>query len=371
MKSIGIIGEYNPFHQGHSYLIEKAMKSTGAEVCVSVISGDFTQRGTPAVADKWERARVAVENGVNVVVEMPVVYACNSAEYFAKGGVEILEGFGCVDYMAFGSECGDIDELKSVAAFLNDNDKVLHSRVSELIKHGNSYPKARLMAALEINPGFDEAILKEPNNILAIEYLKKIKDIEPVTIKRRGVGCHESAEAIRDSLYEKTPKIFDEMDNRFFKLLSAKILQSDGEYLETISSAGEGLGNKLINEIRYVNSTDQLIERIKSKAYTRTRISRLLTQVLLGISSDSVKNARSYIRLLALDDVGAKFIKEMKKNKYCKLPVITNINREKEEYPEIGPTLHQDILATDMYNIIAGKDLYDYSDYVKAPFIGL
>jgi predicted nucleotidyltransferase len=371
LKSIGIIGEYNPFHQGHSYLIEKAMKATGAEVCVSVISGNFTQRGTPAVDDKWERAREAVENGVNVVVEMPQVYACNSAENFAIGGVSVLEGFGCIDYLAFGSESGDMEQLRGAADFLMRNDEELNERIRALIKHGNSYPKARLMAAMEIDPDFDETIVKEPNNILAVEYLKKISTMEPITIKRRGVGYHESAEKIRETLFEKDQKKFENMDSSYFKLVSAKILQSDGDYLESISSAGEGLGNKLKNEIRYVNSTEQLIERIKSKAYTRTRISRLLTQVLLGIDSTSVKNAKPYIRLLALDDIGAKFIKEMKKNKKCKLPVITNINREKEEYPEIGPTLHKDILATDIYNLITGKDLYDYSDYVKAPFIGL
>jgi predicted nucleotidyltransferase len=371
VKSIGIIGEYNPFHQGHGYLIEKAMKMTGAEVCVTVMSGDFTQRGTPAVSDKWDRAKAAVQNGVNVVVELPVVYACNSAEYFARGGVEILEGFGCLDYLAFGSESGDIDKLKAGADFLKVHRVELHQRISELIKHGNSYPKARLMAALEIDPDFDESIIKEPNNILAVEYLKSVTQITPVTIKRRGAGYHESAEKIRDGLFNEDQDFFDYMEKAYFKLVCAKILQSNGKYLENISSAGEGLGNKLINEIRYVNSTEQLIERIKSKAYTRTRIYRLLTQVLLDIDSESVCNAKPYIRLLALDDIGAKFIKEMKKNKSCKLPIITNINREKEEFPEIGPTLHKDILASDMYNIITGKDLYDYSDYIKAPFIGL
>jgi len=371
VKSIGIIGEYNPFHQGHSYLIEKMMKATGAEVCVTVMSGNFTQRGFPAIEDKWDRAKAAVQNGINVVVELPTVYACNSAEYFAKGGVDVLEGFGCIDYLAFGSECGDIDELKSAASFLKDHDEQLQQRISELVKHGNSYPKSRLTAALEINPGFDEAIVKEPNNILAVEYLKQVRKMESLTLKRRGDSYHESASKMREIMVEQNPNFFEDIERAYFKLVGARILQADSEYLESIFSAGQGLGNKLKNEIRYVSSTEQLIERIKSKAYTRTRVSRLLTQVLLGIDGVAVKNATPYIRLLALDDIGAKFIKEVKKNDCNTLPIITNINREKEDFGDIKETLLKDILASDMYNIIAGKDLYDYSDYIKAPFIGI
>ena len=371
MKSIGIIGEYNPFHQGHSYLIEKMMKTTGAEVCVTVMSGDFTQRGTPAISDKWDRAKAAVQNGVNVVVELPAVYACNSAEYFAKGGVQVLEGFGCIDYLAFGSESGDIDELRSAADFLKTHQSELQEHISELVKHGNSYPKSRQIAAMELDPELNESVLNEPNNILAVEYLKQLRSMEPITIKRRGDSHHESAAKIREVMMEQTPGFFEDIEKNYFALVGAKILQADSEYLGGIFSAGQGLGNKLKNEIRYVSSTDQLIERIKSKAYTRTRVSRLLTQVLLGIDGETVKNAKPYIRLLALDDIGAKYIKEVKKKDCNTLPIITNINREKEEFPEISGTLLKDILASDMYNIIAGKDLYDYSDYIKAPFIGI
>ncbi|OLR54898.1 hypothetical protein BHK98_01655 [Hornefia porci] len=371
MKAIGIIGEYNPFHNGHAYLLEKAMKATEAKVCVSVMSGDFTQRGTPAVYDKWDRAQTAVQNGINVVCELPTVFACNSAEYFARGAVRILEGFGCIDYLAFGSESGDIDALSSASRTMVRNEAYIEQIAKELLKHGNSYPKARTMAARQLAPELDEALIREPNNILAIEYLKHIKNMRPVTIKRRGDSYHESGAKQREILTEQDPDRFEHMDQAYFSLVSARILQSDNEQLEEIFSAGEGLGNKLKNEIRYVSSTEQLIQRIKSKAYTRTRISRLLTQVLLGITEDTVRNAKPYIRLLALDDVGAKFIKEMKKNDSCTIPVITNINREKDDYPEIATTLATDILASDMYNIITRNDLYDYSDYIKAPFIGI
>ena len=371
MTSIGIIGEYNPFHQGHAYLIDKAAKEVSADVVVSVMSGDFTQRGTPAVYDKWERAKTAVQNGINVIAELPAVYACNNAEYFARGAVQILEGFGCIDYLAFGSESGDIDALQSARAFMDSHQQEIDQRTAELLRHGNSYPKARAIAVHELDPSFDSDLISQPNNILALEYLKNLRKMKPLTIKRRGDSYHESATRLREELRENDPERYGSMEQAYFSLISARILTSRNDELESIFSAGEGLGNKMKNEIRYVSSTEQLIERIKSKAYTRTRISRLLTQVLLGIDSETVANAKPYIRLLGLDDVGAKFIKNMKKSERNTVPFITNINREKDDYPYILPTLEKDILSSDLYNIIAGNDLYDYSDYIESPYIGL
>lgn len=371
MKSLGIIAEFNPFHQGHRYLITKAMKDTGSDVCVAVISGDFVQRGMPAVYDKWTRAQEAIKNGVNLVVEMPTVFACNSAEYFAEGGVGILEGFGCIDTIAFGSENGDLEELAAAADFLKKRDSELHRRIAELAKEGFAYPRARQQAVQELNPDFDEDLIKEPNNILAVEYLKQIKTMKPYTLKRRGYGYHQSATMIRKEMREENPEHFQRLDRSYWELVGAKILQTDSKRLEQVFSAGAGLGNKLKNEIRYVSSTEQLIERIKSKAYTYSRISRLLTHILLDIDEEAVAGSCKYIRILALDDVGAKFLKEMRKKECAKLPVITNINKEIRDYPEIEATLNKDILASDMYNIITKKDLYDYSDYIMKPYIDI
>ncbi len=369
MKSLGIIAEFNPFHQGHRYLIEKAMKDTESDVCIAVMSGNFVQRGTPAVFDKWTRAQTAVKNGVNLVVELPTVFACNSAEYFAEGGVGVLEGFGCIDTLAFGSESGSLERLQKTADFLKEKDVELHQRIAELTRQGISYPKARQTAVLELDPEFDDALLKEPNNILAIEYLKKLRTMKPYTLKRRGYGYHQSATMIREEMQEENPEKFQRLNRSYWELVGAKILQTDSKQLEQVFSAGEGLGNKLKNEIRYVSSTEQLIERIKSKAYTYSRISRLLTHILLGIDENAVVESAKYIRILALDDVGAKFLKEMKKKECMKIPVLTNINKELSEYPHIRTTLEKDILASDMYNIITGSDLYDYSDYIMKPYI--
>ena len=369
MKSLGIIAEFNPFHQGHQYLIEKAMKDTGSDVCVAVMSGNFVQRGTPAVADKWNRAENAVKNGVNLVVELPAVFAGNSAEYFAEGGVGVLEGFGCIDTIAFGSESGDLSALLEAADLLNTHHEEIHEKIQFLTKQGHSYPKARQLAVQELWPEFDENLIKEPNNILAIEYLKQIKTMQPYTLKRRGYGYHQSATLIREEMREENPEKFQRIDRSYWELVGAKILQSDSKRLEEIFSAGEGLGNKLKNEIRYVSSTEQLIERIKSKVYTYSRVSRLLTQILLDIDEQAVLGSAKYIRILALDDVGAKFLKEVKKKECATLPILTNINKELKECPQIADTLEKDILATDMYNIITKSDLYDYSDYIMKPYI--
>lgn len=369
MKSLGIIAEFNPFHQGHQYLIEEAMKQTESEVCIAVMSGNFVQRGNPAVADKWARAEAAVKKGVNLVVELPAIYACNSAEYFAKGGVEILEGFGCVERIAFGSESGDIRELQSAADFLKDNDAELHRRIRELTKQGVSYPAARQIAAENMQSDFDEGLVSEPNNILALEYLKQLRTLEPFTIKRKGCGYHRSASMIRKEMLQESPEKFEQIDQTYWNLVAAKILQTDVCRLEEILSAGEGLGNKLKNEIRYASSTEELIGRIKSKAYTYSRICRLLTQVLLDIDKETMEHAAGYIRILAFDHIGARFIKEVKKKGCAVLPVITNINKELTEHQEIKETLEKDILASDLYNLITERDLYDYSDFIVKPYV--
>lgn len=370
MKSLGIIAEFHPFHEGHRYLIEEAKRRTGAEVCVAVISGDFTQRGIPAFLDKWSRAEDAVKNGVNLVLELPTVFACNSAEYFAKGGVELLEGLGMMDYLAFGSESGDLQELTRAADFLKENHDCVHREIQALLKEGYSYPKARATAvsALCKEDGTAE-LLREPNNILGVEYLKQIRTATPLTVKRKGHGYHATATAIREEMEKENPERFQQMRENYWRLVSAKILQTDSQRLEEIFSAGSGLGNKLKQEIRYASNTEALIERIKSKAYTHSRISRLLTQTLLDIDRTAVYDAQLYGRVLALDGMGSKFLKEIKKQECAAFPLLTNINREISAFPQIRKTLKKDILAADMYNLIAGNDLYRYSDYVKKPYV--
>ena len=389
MRSVGIIAEYNPFHNGHQYHLQQSLEMSGAEISIAVISGNFTQRGEPALLDKWTRAEIAVRNGVNLVVEMPFLFACNNAGYFARGGVEILENLGC-DYISFGSESGNIALLQKISRETEAHRSEMEEAVKVGVKKGLPYPKARHEAATALLGEEVSEVLSTPNNLLALEYLRYMKSAKPITVKRQGSGYHEltakddmaSATGIRKMIVGSedisrfvsgiTREILTEFSGRFedklFPLLREKILLSSNEELNQIFGAEEGLGNKMKANVRYWKNMDELIESLKSKRYTRTRITRLLAMTLLGVQREDVKNARSYIRVLAFDEKGSQYLKEIKKSESCKLPILTNINKEAEMHLEIKETLEKDILAGDLYNLACGLDLYDNSDYVKMPF---
>ena len=350
--------------------MKKAMEETGAQVCVAVMSGNFTQRGEPAVYDKWVRAEAAVRHGVNLVVELPAIFSVSSAEYFAKGGVDILEGFGCIDYIAFGSESGDLSRLQQTAFFLKQNDKKLHEQIRQLRKRGEPYPAARQKAAAGFAADVEEALLREPNNILAIEYLKRLKTLQPYTVQRTGEDHHSSASRLRKELESREPERFERMRKAYWALISAGILQRDAAELDRLFSAGAGLGARLKKAVRRASTADELILQVKSKVYTYSRISRLLTQVLLNIEREDAEAAAPYIRILAFDQRGADFLKEVKKKECAALPLLTNINREAERYPQIRKTMEKDILASDIYNLLTGNDLFRRSDYVVSPYVG-
>lgn len=232
MKVIGIIAEFNPLHYGHKYLIDEAKRLTQADFCIVVMSGNFVQRGAPALVNKYSRSRMALLNGADLIIELPVCYATGSAEYFSRAAVRLLDKLGVVDFLCFGSECGDIDLLKGAANLLGSESELLQERIRENLRKGLSYPKARSYAidscsqsfcldfakdsgdVPEINDQLIE-IINQPNNILGIEYIKALRffdsSIIPVTVKRKGSGYHEeqikagefcSATAVRKKLFE-------------------------------------------------------------------------------------------------------------------------------------------------------------------------
>ncbi len=348
-------------------MIEEAREALEAEAVIAVMSGSFVQRGEPAAFDKWTRAEEAVKNGVNLVVELPAVFACSSAEFFARGGVGVLEGFGCVDWLVFGSESGDLEMLQTAADFLSRHEEELLRQVSVLMKEGMSFPRARQAAAAQLGGGLDLAAVSEPNNILAVEYLRHVKRMKPWTMKRQGDGHHSSASQIRSALMAADPEKWQARQRGYWQMAAAAVLRTDLPALDEILSAGGGLSDKLKKEIRYASSVDELLSRLKSKAYTHTRVRRMLAQTLLGIDRRSVNQAQLYIRVLAFDETGAAFLRDVKKQKCAGLPLITNVNRGLREYPQIRDTLEKDILASDIYNLLTGRDLYSCSDYVKGP----
>ena len=367
------------------------------------MSGNFTQRGEPALFSKWERAKIAVDCGIDLILELPFIYACNSAENFAKGAVRILNGLNCVDCISFGSESGDLEKLKSAAMVITSETPEFRKSIKENLDKGFSFPKARAMA-VKISAGGEAAqLLESPNNILAAEYLKQLyltkSAIVPFTVKRTGqahnslspASGYASAAAIRKILEEAgdaalikdyvTEECLESINklnhdinkklNNYFMLISSKILTERVENLEEILSAGEGLGGKILKVIRDSNHTESLISKIKSKRYTRTRIQRLLTHVLFDLKKEDFANLDEgeavYARVLAFNDAGAALLKKIKKSGPG-VPVITNINKQAKENPKILPVLRYDTAASDIYNLITGVDIRENSDFIISPY---
>jgi len=403
MKVLGIIAEYNPFHNGHLYHVTESKKQAEADVVVAVMSGHFTQRGEIAILDKWERARLAVCCGVDLIFELPFVYACNNAEYFAQGAVEILNGLDCVDTISFGSESGSIETLSEAARLIAYETESFKACLRDELARGVSYPKARASAVRIVSENAYAEILSRPNNILAVEYIKQLmltgSKIKPMTIKRMGAddnatqlsGTFSSAASIRMAMAAEIEKSnialalpeascktlftinndINQIMNSYYLLLTSCIVTSLEEELESIFSAGEGLGSKMKKVIRSAQNVEDLILAIKSKRYTRTRIQRLLAHSALHLTKADFEKIRkkniNYARVLAFNETGAKLLRQIKKSKVS-IPVITNINKQRDEAGLAQELLRYDILASDFYNLVSGKPLYENSDYIRMPY---
>jgi predicted nucleotidyltransferase len=367
VKVAGIIAEYNPMHSGHIYHLQQTKDICKADFVVAVMSGNFTQRGEPAIYDKWLRAAAAVKNGVDLVLELPFAYACNSAAYFGTGAVNILDGLGCVTHLCFGSETGQIQPLLELATFLADEPNNYKDALKRSLDKGLSFPTARESALTETYGKADA--LKLPNNILGIEYLKALiqlkSKIEPVTIIRKGQGHHESASEIRKTI------IWDE--SKYFDMIRQAFIKSQWGNLDNIFGAAEGIQNKIVKNIRSAKDLDDLIDKVKTKRYTWTGINRLLAQTLVGFTAEEFQqiNGTRYGRILAFNENGAKLLRRIKKTECATMPILTNINRDLDQHPGadggIKLSLAKDVLASDLYNLAFSKDLYKNSDFVVKP----
>ncbi|QIB69373.1 nucleotidyltransferase [Aminipila butyrica] len=422
MNVLGIIAEYNPFHNGHLYQLRQSVQQTEADFVVVLISGNFTQRGEPALTSKWSRAEMAVNCGADLVLELPFAFACNSAEYFARGAVELFNRLGCITHLSFGSESGDLDMLQQTAAFLAQESEEFSAALKNGLHAGLSYPKARAEAATRCLGPHCAQLLADPNNILAVEYLKQLtltkSDIIPITVKRLGSSYHEptltgplaSASAIRKQLAHRKidfqqlkdtlpepvlsillreltgcqqnsalhpenecfPRSSFQSDQLYLNLLRSRILTASDTDLNQIFSVSEGLEHKLKDSIRRADSLTQLQELLKSKRYTATRISRLLAHVLVGLTKTDMaailEQNQGYGRILGFSQGGSQLLKLLKKSKKTALPLITNINKQKEQLQECQLLLSYDLLASDFYNLLTEKNLYYHSDQVHQPY---
>lgn len=344
--AVGIIAEYNPFHAGHAHQISEIKKVYDGEI-VAVMSGSFTQRGSPATLDKWTRARLAVLGGVDLVLELPFVSAVRSAQDFARGGIKLLESLGVIDTLAFGAEVADLEKLKlSAAAF---SEKFFTEKLHKLLAQGVSYAAAVTKILAEV-ASLDEKFLRQPNTILAIEYLRALpKKISPLLIKRIGAAYDDltlqekfsSASAIRAALYENSPpweKISAQVspetlqalraekilvdENFLFRPIMTKLLTARADELRKIYGMTEGLEYRLLNASAAKNFSE-LIKFLIGRRYTASRIRRLLLYVLPDVTADLISelDAATCARVLAFNERGRALLKKIS------APVITKVSK--------------------------------------------
>jgi len=400
MKIAGITAEYNPFHNGHVYHIARTRELTEADCIVVVMSGDFTQRGEPAVCDKWARAKAAVSafpNGADLVLELPFAFACSRASRYAAGAVDMLVRLGA-DVISFGCEAEDPEALRKLADVLVSDAAAIGEGRTAYMKQGRSAAKAYELAVAEIAGEETVKLLLSPNNILAIEYLKRIRywrglgyGVEDLMVRRFGSGYDTvaaedidfaGAGALRKMLQEGSdisryvPSLCsweqaDRLSEKYLQLLKGTVLRSTPEELACIDGVGEGLENSIIRVIRTAESTEKLIAALTSKRYTGATIRRALTHILTGTDWETADALTGQIpgagRLLAAGERGRRFMRERDDAAFT---IITNMNKQVENLqPEDRQLLILDEKAADIYNLLCGRDLYATSDRVRTPFI--
>ena len=413
MKAVGLVTEYNPFHNGHLYHLNKAMELTGADISVAVMSGDFVQRGELAVLDKYTRTSMALNSGVNLVVELPVNYAVSSAESFAAGALKVLD-YIKADSIAFGSESGNIERLSKLAHILCDNEDTLYKEISKYTVNGISYAAARQKVVEKLTDKDTAAMLTSSNNILAVEYLKAIIKnnyaIKPYTVQRQGDSYNDtdirseyaSATALRENL--KADNI-----SEYIPVKAGLILSSNTNYIYP-DDITEALFTRLL-DILFASSYDKnvfienvmqypdvnkeiagrlyksamdmitrtvpqrsenkdngtfsfgsLCEHIKTKEVPLSRIKRALVRITLGLDKKHMKKYSNapYIRVLGFDKKGQEYLSYIRKT--VEVPLITKT----ADYKEM---LLDDIHAANIYNmIVAGKyGVKELGDFVRGP----
>jgi predicted nucleotidyltransferase len=407
-RVLGIIAEYNPFHNGHMYHLQKAKEQSGAQYCICVMSGNFVQRGNTSIVNKWKKAEMALLNGVDLVIELPTIYSVASAEGFSLGAIKLLNNLKIVDAISFGTETSDFAALNNISSIVNEEPMKYKSILNSELKKGLSFPKARenaLMLYLNDNKRYDN-ILNTPNNILAIEYLKALKKIkstiQPIPIKREKVYYNDnvivdefaSATAIRKLLkneeFSEIRKVVPkstyqilkketELGNvvldlsRYEKEIIYNLRRMTVSEIAELPDVNEGLEHSLKNAANYSNDITNLINIVKTKRYTVTRIQRILICALLGITKRDVgmaKKAEPYIRVLGFNEKGKELISRINKQN-PKATVITSVkkfqdknnnNKNSKIYKRL---LDIDIFSTNVYTMACKSESLANLDYTK------
>ena len=411
-KAVGIIAEYNPFHKGHEYQIQQAKEQTGANIAIILMSGDFVQRGTPAIFAKHQRTAMALLGGADIVFELPSFYACGSAEYFSSGAVSVFNALNSIDFLCFGSESGEIDTCRFLGKLLADEPKLYKEKLRSFLKQGLSFPAARKSALAEYlkekDIPFSEDFLDTPNNILGIEYCKSLaaqnSSIVPVTIKRIGSSYHEtslsseypSASAIRreliaawntqkflsDTLKNAQPPAVKDylcallenetflIEDDFSLLLKYELMKNTPESLCAFSDMSPDLARRIYHHLNTFETFTQFAEQLKTKELTYTRICRALLHVLLNIPSDLPAVSPAYVRLLGFKKESSSFLRILQKN--SDIPIITKAADYKKLLPkEVHSLFEKDLFASNLYETVKcnKKSTAFTNDLQKPPII--
>ena len=388
MKDTAIIAEYNPFHNGHKYHIEKIRQLTDADFCLVIMSGNFTQRGEPAIIDKYIRTNMALANGADLVLELPVCFSCASSPYFAQGAISILEQLGTVDYLAFGSECGQISILENTASILTQNPPAYAKALKDGLKTGLTFPAAQSQALAQYDQKFSH-VLTSPNNLLGVEYCKCLlsrnSTIKPITILRTGrnyndsilQGTFGSALAIRTALEAQTSlesirpcvpdnvltimktfylKRFPVFPDMLSQMLHYRLLiQSDSGFTSYLDIT-EDLSHRICRQIPSYENFHSFCMLLKTKEITYTRISRSLLHILLDIRKedpvyDGQEKEALYARILGFRQTAVPLLTAIRAN--SQIPLISKLADAHKYLKEPAlRRLTKDIQAAHLYNAL-------------------
>ena len=401
---LGIIAEYNPFHNGHLYHLLKSKEETKADGVIAVIGGNFTQRGEVSIVDKWTKAEMALANGADLVIELPTLYATSSAENFADGAIKILNSLKIVDYISFGTETEDMNKLNIIANVLYNEPKEYKELLEKNLGEGKSFPKAREEAVISyLNDKSYSSILSSPNNILGIEYLKSLKKhrskIKPICIKRKDAGHLHSeyngeianATYIRELVKRNrmkdvkkfmTPSSYtifvDELKkghfvadiSQFENIMIYNLRNMTTNQIANLPDVSEGLENLIKKAANSCNTINEFINIVSTKRYTQTRIMRILLYSLLNITKKDMtisKKYNPYIRILGCNEKGKEMISQISKaNQRAK--IVTSVKKFADDNninKNLKLMMSKDIEATNVYTLAYARDSWSNLDFTK------
>lgn len=381
MKIGGIIAEYNPFHNGHRYQIEQFKLKHNITHLVVVMSGNFVQRGDVAIIDKFKRSKMAIQGGADLILELPVCYALSTAEYFALGGIYLLNSLGCVDTLSFGSS-SDIDTLTKISKLSNELRN--SNEVLELMNNGLTFPNALAKVVSTLNYDYSN-VLGEPNNVLGLEYIRALNrlhsNIEPTTLVRKNVQHNStapldnfaSASYIRNEILKgaNVSKLMPNYDiitsndihsiESLERVILYKLRCTSIEELQSTFDVSHGLEHRILQATKKSTSLNDLLFNIKSKRYTLARIRRIVLNVLLGITKQDISTMPPYARILAMNTKGTEILSIAKKR--ASIPIGTSLAKLEKISTECKKVATLESKSTDIYELSSNKSISCGTDY--------